>query len=144
MIHSTGDITLRLCTAAEIKFYFGSLFGQGTTDQTHYLKPNKNCNLSSWPNGCEPGWGCGANPNQKIDLYNSKDMPLRTRDCQPCCEGFFCPQGLTCMIREYSCYCCFCNVQLYMSMIFQCPFLLFLWSCKFSLPIRFLLSIRKA
>ncbi|KAG6769791.1 hypothetical protein POTOM_025453 [Populus tomentosa] len=90
-----GDITLRLCTAAEIKFYFGSLFG---TDQTPYLKPNKNCNLSSWPNGCEPGWGCGANPNQKIDLYNSKDMPLRTRDCQPCCEGFFCPQGLTCMI----------------------------------------------
>ncbi|KAJ6362576.1 hypothetical protein OIU78_002889 [Salix suchowensis] len=70
----------------------------GTTDQTHYLKPNKNCNLSSWPNGCEPGWGCGTNPNQKIDLYNSKDMPLRTRDCQPCCEGFFCPQGLTCMI----------------------------------------------
>ncbi|KAJ6699167.1 WHITE-BROWN COMPLEX-like protein 30-RELATED [Salix purpurea] len=93
-----GDITLRLCTAAEIKFYFSSLFGQGTTDQTHYLKPNKNCNLSSWPNGCEPGWGCGTNPNQKIDLYNSKDMPLRTRDCQPCCEGFFCPQGLTCMI----------------------------------------------
>uniref|UniRef100_A0A6N2KVQ4 ABC transporter domain-containing protein n=1 Tax=Salix viminalis TaxID=40686 RepID=A0A6N2KVQ4_SALVM len=92
------DITLRLCTAAEIKFYFSSLFGQGTTDQTHYLKPNKNCNLSSWPNGCEPGWGCGTNPNQKIDLYNSKDMPLRTRDCQPCCEGFFCPQGLTCMI----------------------------------------------
>ncbi|KAL3585989.1 hypothetical protein D5086_012856 [Populus alba] len=90
-----GDITLRLCTAAEIKFYFGSLFG---TEQTPYLKPNKNCNLSSWPNGCEPGWGCGANPNQKIDLYNSKDMPLRTRDCQPCCEGFFCPQGLTCMI----------------------------------------------
>ncbi|PIA26833.1 hypothetical protein AQUCO_08700012v1 [Aquilegia coerulea] len=25
-------------------------------------------------------------------------MPARTRDCQPCCEGFFCPYGLTCMI----------------------------------------------
>ncbi|KAK3404971.1 hypothetical protein EUGRSUZ_K01252 [Eucalyptus grandis] len=25
-------------------------------------------------------------------------MPSRTHDCQPCCEGFFCPQGITCMI----------------------------------------------
>ncbi|KAA8516559.1 hypothetical protein F0562_016935 [Nyssa sinensis] len=25
-------------------------------------------------------------------------MPARTRDSQPCCEGFFCPQGITCMI----------------------------------------------
>ncbi|CAK7343116.1 unnamed protein product [Dovyalis caffra] len=93
-----GDVTQRLCTAAEIKFYFSGLFGKGTTGQTHYLKPNKNCNLTSWTNGCEPGWGCSTNPNQKVDLSNLKDMPLRTHDCQPCCEGFFCPQGLTCMI----------------------------------------------
>ncbi|KAE8679383.1 ABC transporter G family member 28 [Hibiscus syriacus] len=28
-------------------------------------------------------------------------MPSRTTDCQPCCEGFFCPRGLACMIRSY-------------------------------------------
>ncbi|KAF2312128.1 hypothetical protein GH714_028158 [Hevea brasiliensis] len=92
-----GDITHRLCTAAEIKFYFISHFQKGATD-ANYLKPNKNCNLTSWPSGCEPGWGCLNNQNEKVVIENSKDMPARTRDCQPCCEGFFCPQGLTCMI----------------------------------------------
>ncbi|KAG8647240.1 putative white-brown complex homolog protein 30 [Manihot esculenta] len=92
-----GDITHRLCTAAEIKFYFISHFQRGGT-KANYLKPNKNCNLTSWPPGCEPGWGCIADMNEKVDIENSKEMPVRTRDCQPCCEGFFCPQGLTCMI----------------------------------------------
>ncbi|KAK9290111.1 hypothetical protein L1049_008275 [Liquidambar formosana] len=92
-----GDITQRLCTAAEMKLYFNSFFGTGPTN-TNYLRPNKNCNLTSWVSGCEPGWGCRVNLNQKVDLKNSKDMPARTRDCLPCCEGFFCPQGITCMI----------------------------------------------
>ncbi|KAF5750398.1 putative Pleiotropic drug resistance protein [Tripterygium wilfordii] len=90
-----GDVTQRLCTAAEIRFYFNSLFDKGTKE-TNYMKPNRNCNLTSWVSGCEPGWGCSA--NQNVELRNSQDVPLRTRDCQPCCEGFFCPQGLTCMI----------------------------------------------
>ncbi|XP_038720731.1 putative white-brown complex homolog protein 30 isoform X2 [Tripterygium wilfordii] len=92
-----GDVTQRLCTAAEIKFYFNSLFDK-ETKETNYMKPNRNCNLTSWVSGCEPGWGCSANEIQNIELKNSRDIPLRTRDCQPCCEGFFCPQGLTCMI----------------------------------------------
>ncbi|KAI3843229.1 hypothetical protein MKW92_010461 [Papaver armeniacum] len=37
-----GDITQRLCTAAEIKFYFRRYFA------TNYLKPNENCNLTTW------------------------------------------------------------------------------------------------
>ncbi|KAF9594759.1 hypothetical protein IFM89_034742 [Coptis chinensis] len=92
-----GDLPQRICTAAEIKFYFNGLFERGTKS-TNYLKPNKNCNLTSWVNGCEPGWACSVGQNKKVDLKNSKDMPDRTRDCQACCEGFFCPHGLTCMI----------------------------------------------
>ncbi|KAJ7972375.1 ABC transporter G family-like protein [Quillaja saponaria] len=92
-----GDLTQRLCTSAEIKFYFSSFFEDGPATTT-YLKPNKNCNLSFWVSGCEPGWGCSVGKNQKVDLKNSRDVPYRTEDCQPCCEGFFCPQGMTCMI----------------------------------------------
>ncbi|KAK6926750.1 ABC transporter family G domain [Dillenia turbinata] len=94
---SSGDLTLRLCTAAEIEFYFKGLI-ESTSRATNYLKPNKNCNLSSWVNGCEPGWACSAGSDQKVDLKDKKTIPLRTLKCMPCCEGFFCPHGLTCMI----------------------------------------------
>lgn len=101
----TGDVTERLCTAAEMKFYFDSLFDNVTTVDTgtkkaNFLKPNKNCNLTSWVAGCEPGWTCSVGSDQKVDLRNSKEIPSRTLDCQPCCAGFFCPQGLTCMIGK--------------------------------------------
>ncbi|GMJ12090.1 non-intrinsic ABC protein 12 [Hibiscus trionum] len=91
-----GDVTERLCTAAEINFYFHSLFSKGA--KTGYVKVNKNCNLKSWVDGCEPGWGCFADPNQQFELKDENNMPSRTKDCQPCCEGFFCPRGLACMI----------------------------------------------
>lgn len=91
-----GDVTQRLCTAAEVKFYFSNLFEGGSG--SNYLKPNKNCNLTSWVSGCEPGWGCSVGPNQNVDLKNSQDMPIRKYNCRVCCEGFFCPHGITCMI----------------------------------------------
>ncbi|KAK7268267.1 hypothetical protein RIF29_20963 [Crotalaria pallida] len=91
-----GDITKRLCTAAEVKFYLNSLLEESTS--ANYLKPNKNCNLTSWVSGCEPGWGCSVRSDQKVDLRNSKEIPARTSNCQTCCEGFFCPHGITCMI----------------------------------------------
>ncbi|XP_052309368.1 ABC transporter G family member 28 isoform X2 [Populus trichocarpa] len=94
---TNGDITARICTAAEIKFYFNSFFEKGTK-KANYLKPNKNCNLSSWVSGCEPGWACGVGQGQKVDLRDSKDIPDRTTNCATCCEGFFCPHGITCMI----------------------------------------------
>jgi hypothetical protein len=99
---SIGDITQRLCTAAEIKYYFNGFFTSTTSTKktNNYLKPNKNCNLSSWVSGCEPGWACSAG-SQKVDLKSSKDMPVRTTNCAACCEGFFCPNGITCMIRKY-------------------------------------------
>ncbi|KAJ4845800.1 ABC transporter G member 28 [Turnera subulata] len=91
-----GDLTRRLCTAAEIKFYFNNLFEP--SENANYLKPNKNCNLTSWVSGCEPGWACSIGQNQPVDLENSRYIPARTRSCEACCEGFFCPHGLTCMI----------------------------------------------
>lgn len=86
----------RICTAAEMKFYFNGFFNK--TNNPGYLKPNVNCNLTSWVSGCEPGWGCSVDPTEQVDLQNSKDFPERRRNCMPCCEGFFCPRGLTCMI----------------------------------------------
>ncbi|CAN0898909.1 ABC transporter G family member 28 [Linum grandiflorum] len=93
----SGDMTKRLCTAAEMKFYFNSFFQKGS-HRSNYLQPNRNCNLTSWVSGCEPGWACSVGEGNKVDLKNSKDMPARTTDCDTCCEGFFCPHGLTCMI----------------------------------------------
>ncbi|KAK9117898.1 hypothetical protein Scep_015991 [Stephania cephalantha] len=92
-----GDLPQRLCTAAEIKFYFNSFFERGS-HSTNYVKLNKNCNLNSYNDGCEPGWACSVGKDKKVDLKNSKEAPLRTQDCQPCCAGFFCPHGITCMI----------------------------------------------
>lgn len=64
------------------------------------IKPNRNCNRTSWLAGCEPGWGCSIDSDAPVDFRYSQ-QPARTRNCQPCCEGFFCPRGLTCMIRKY-------------------------------------------
>ncbi|KAG7595104.1 ABC-2 type transporter [Arabidopsis thaliana x Arabidopsis arenosa] len=91
-----GDIGRRICTAAEMKFYFNAFFNK--TNNPGYLRPNVNCNLTSWVSGCEPGWGCSVDSTEQVDLQNSKDFPERRRNCMSCCEGFFCPRGLTCMI----------------------------------------------
>ncbi|KAL0696553.1 hypothetical protein Bca4012_063733 [Brassica carinata] len=92
-----GDIGRRICTAAEMKFYLNAFFSK-SNNPAGYLQPNGNCNLTSWVSGCEPGWACSVDPNEQVDLQNSKDFPERTRNCMSCCEGFFCPRGLTCMI----------------------------------------------
>lgn len=101
----TGEVSSRICTAAEMRYYFSSFTNIGITDdgvphQLTYLKPNLNCNLTNWEAGCEPGWGCSLDGEDKVDLKASH-IPARTTDCQPCCEGFFCPEGITCMIRKY-------------------------------------------
>ncbi|CAL4967684.1 unnamed protein product [Urochloa decumbens] len=98
MKETKGDLQQRICTAAEMRFYFESLLDSGENGEKNYVRPNLNCNLSSWIDGCEPGWACKAGDDQKIDLQNSKDIPYRPLKCQSCCPGFFCPHGLTCMI----------------------------------------------
>lgn len=92
---SLPDATRRLCTAAEAEVYFSNLKNGG-----NYLKPNRNCNSSQWAEGCEPGWACALDTDDPVDLKNSRDIPARRSGCDTCCEGFFCPQGLTCMIRK--------------------------------------------
>ncbi|KAJ1259246.1 hypothetical protein BS78_10G139400 [Paspalum vaginatum] len=96
MKETDGDLPQRVCTAAEMKFYFESfLEGNG---RKNYVRPNKNCNLTSWIDGCEPGWSCSAGKDQEVNLKDAVNIPSRTLDCQGCCAGFFCPHGLTCMI----------------------------------------------
>ncbi|KAL1553208.1 ABC transporter G family member 24-like [Salvia divinorum] len=92
-----GDLAQRLCSAAELKFYFTN-FIANTRSAASFLKPNRNCNSTTWVSGCEPGWACTLGTNQPPTLTQSQQIPVRTYNCQPCCEGFFCPQGLTCMI----------------------------------------------
>ncbi|KAL1558512.1 ABC transporter G member 28, variant 2 [Salvia divinorum] len=94
------DAMKRLCTAAEVKFYGQSLLGgeNGEVKSRYRLRPNKNCNMTAWPNGCEPGWSCNVRKEDKVDIKNDKVIPERVLDCKPCCPGFFCPHGLTCMI----------------------------------------------
>ena len=97
-ITTPGDLPQRVCTAAEMKFYFESfLEGNG---RKNYVRPNKNCNLTSWIDGCEPGWSCSAGKDQEVNLKDAVNIPSRTIDCRGCCAGFFCPHGLTCMIRK--------------------------------------------
>ncbi|KAL0907605.1 hypothetical protein M5K25_022024 [Dendrobium thyrsiflorum] len=91
-----GDLTQRLCTAAETKFYFNSFFIDGGNND--FLRPNKNCNTTSWVSGCEPGWACSVVAGQNVHIKDSANIPSRTQNCRPCCEGFFCPRGITCMI----------------------------------------------
>ncbi|GAB2272327.1 hypothetical protein Dimus_007147 [Dionaea muscipula] len=96
-LEETKDVPQRVCSAAEVKFYFSNFYDEGRKN-ADYLKPNKNCNLTSFPDGCEPGWACSVGKNEKVDLKNTKELPTRTTDCKACCEGFFCPKGITCMI----------------------------------------------
>lgn len=91
-----GDFSQRLCTAAEIKFYFNRFLVNGGNN--NFLRPNRNCNTTSWVSGCEPGWACSVLDAQNAQLKDSINFPYRTQNCRPCCEGFFCPRGITCMI----------------------------------------------
>ncbi|KAK4800037.1 hypothetical protein SAY86_025402 [Trapa natans] len=94
-ISKNGDATKRICTVMEMKFYFNYL--HEAPPSSNYLKSNRNCNLTTWNPGCEPGWACSVG-NQQVDLREATNMPQRTDSCDTCCEGFFCPYGLTCMI----------------------------------------------
>ncbi|RCV32844.1 hypothetical protein SETIT_7G035300v2 [Setaria italica] len=92
-----GDLPQRLCTPDEVKFYFSSLYDRDG-DKNINLKTNINCNISSWGKGCDPGWACASDPVPDPRNRDRSNIPLRRRNCQACCEGFFCPRGLTCML----------------------------------------------
>ncbi|XP_075483923.1 ABC transporter G family member 24-like [Primulina tabacum] len=89
----TGDVTPRLCNMAEMEVYFNSL-----KNGWNHIKPNRNCNSTHWVAGCEPGWACSTGSDEHTDFKNIHQIPERQSDCQSCCEGFFCPYGVTCMM----------------------------------------------
>ncbi|KAG8091729.1 hypothetical protein GUJ93_ZPchr0012g20518 [Zizania palustris] len=83
-----GQMSTMLCEKAEIEIYVNSLGKSRST------RISRNCNQSSWALGCQPGWACqrlGADSTENV-------VPSRAEKCRPCCAGFFCPRGLTCMI----------------------------------------------
>ncbi|KAH9617007.1 hypothetical protein KSS87_018261 [Heliosperma pusillum] len=90
-----GNVGSRLCNTAEIGFYLNSFFNK--VGSVNYINPNRNCNLTSWVPGCEPGWACSV-AAEDVNLADSRQIPARTFECKTCCDGFFCPQGLTCMM----------------------------------------------
>ncbi|GKU91684.1 hypothetical protein SLEP1_g5518 [Rubroshorea leprosula] len=92
------DAAERFCSVAEVKAYFNSFFGGSGNVKYMKVKPNNNCNSISWPRGCEPGWACSLDPNGQFDPLDLQKIPSRANNCDACCEGFFCPQGLACMI----------------------------------------------
>uniref|UniRef100_J3LVX2 ABC transporter domain-containing protein n=2 Tax=Oryza brachyantha TaxID=4533 RepID=J3LVX2_ORYBR len=94
MNETGGDLAGRLCTPEEVKFYFSSLYDR-RGEKNLFLKTNINCNRSSWVQGCEPGWACSVG---SVPASDKNSIPPRTSNCRPCCEGFFCPRSLTCML----------------------------------------------
>ncbi|XP_066348152.1 ABC transporter G family member 25-like [Miscanthus floridulus] len=97
LTETRGDLPQRLCTPDEAKFYFSSLYDRDG-DKNINLKTNINCNISYWEKGCDAGWACATDPVPDPRNRGSNGIPLRTSNCQACCEGFFCPRGLTCML----------------------------------------------
>uniref|UniRef100_M8C8K6 Putative white-brown complex-30-like protein n=1 Tax=Aegilops tauschii TaxID=37682 RepID=M8C8K6_AEGTA len=117
LAETRGDMPQRLCTPAEAKFYFTSLYNP-KGEKNLFLETNINCGISAWSPGCEPGWACSVGP---IPAANDNEtIPLRATNCQACCEGFFCPRGLTCMLRIIANWvppekrltkCCICTME---------------------------------
>jgi hypothetical protein len=78
---------------SEIKFYFENLAQAATP------APNANCNSTSWSLSCEAGWAASvASPSVN---YDGLIIPSRLLNPKKCCAGFFCPRGLSCMMRKF-------------------------------------------
>jgi hypothetical protein len=95
-----------MCSAGEINAYVSSLVNLiNSAASGGAVQPlsNLNCNLTHWDQGCEDGWSKSLENVQSMsDLYeNDTDIPFRGGIARPCCEGFFCPRGLPCMIRKH-------------------------------------------
>eukprot|EP00850_Spirogloea_muscicola_P018499 SM000170S02671 [mRNA] locus=s170:128164:135959:+ [translate_table: standard] len=97
-----GLLTGRLCRASEAKMYFES-FESSYTSGLPLIPNNKNCDRSAnrYMPACEAGFASDI-INMPIETMSDfvVEAPERnnTDTPAPCCEGFFCPQGLACMI----------------------------------------------
>ncbi|KAH7441774.1 hypothetical protein KP509_03G054000 [Ceratopteris richardii] len=92
----------RVCSSVEIKAYIDSLVDLIESGSSGRPISNVNCNGSEWSQACEAGWSSilSVPMKQTSDLFaNITTIPLRNGSSSaPCCEGFFCPRGLSCMI----------------------------------------------
>lgn len=84
-----------MCDKAEIELYLSSLGSKSI------VRISRDCNQFSWAPGCQSGWACST-PDANSFANNSFENPVpsRAENCRPCCPGFFCPHGLTCMMRK--------------------------------------------
>nr|XP_034575337.1 ABC transporter G family member 25-like isoform X2 [Setaria viridis] len=84
------NMAAMLCNKAEVEVYIKSL---ASTSSRSSARVSSNCNRNSWALGCQPGWACMLGGES-----SDESVPSRAVNCRPCCPGFFCPLGLTCMI----------------------------------------------
>ncbi|KAJ1295422.1 hypothetical protein BS78_01G222700 [Paspalum vaginatum] len=93
MEETKGEMVAMLCGKPEIELYIKSL---ASTSSRSNPRISPNCNQNSWALGCQPGWACMTDvvPSNS----SGESIPPRAARCRPCCPGFFCPRGLTCMI----------------------------------------------
>lgn len=90
-----GNMTAMLCNKDELEVYIKSF---ASTSSRSISRVSRNCNRNSWALGCQPGWACMLGDESS----DEGSVPSRAVNCRPCCPGFFCPRGLTCMIRKFS------------------------------------------
>ncbi|KAM0893377.1 hypothetical protein ACQ4PT_025129 [Festuca glaucescens] len=90
MEQTKGQMVTMLCGKAEMELYLSSLGSKRVG------RISRNCNQSSWATGCRSGWACSMRDPNVTSVAES--VPLRAEGCRPCCPGFFCPLGLTCMM----------------------------------------------
>lgn len=104
LFETTGTMLDRLCSAGEINVYIDSLVGLIKSSESNGAAPpisTMNCNETYWSQGCEDGWSrsLAVSVPNTTDLYqNIASIPLRDNSSEVCCEGFYCPRGLSCMI----------------------------------------------
>ncbi|KAJ7563432.1 hypothetical protein O6H91_03G109900 [Diphasiastrum complanatum] len=91
-----GSLLAGLCSQGEIMFYIKWILDVAN------LPPSPNCNETHWSKGCDAGWASllvdTSDVNQITSTNASHYIPVRSLHDQPCCEGFFCPKGLNCMM----------------------------------------------
>ena len=97
-----------MCSGAEVRAYVNSLVDviqRGANAAASASITGINCNQSSWNQGCESGWAKSLSEivRNMSELYqDDTTIPLRSNLADlPCCDGFFCPRGLGCMMRTY-------------------------------------------
>jgi hypothetical protein len=106
-----------MCSGAEVRALVGSLVdvieaGGHAAAAYSRMADSVNCNQSRWSQGCEPGWAKSmrelvTNASRQL-FYHAQDdgsIPFRTDLADlPCCDGFFCPRALGCMLRTSKSY----------------------------------------